>query len=49
MLKLILLDVPRQTWFQENSKNIIDLSVISLIAIGAIVGIFIWVKKRKNK
>jgi hypothetical protein len=48
-MKLILLDVVRQTWFAENRRDILVLTILSLVAIGSIVGIFIWVKKRKNK
>jgi hypothetical protein len=47
---LYLLDVVEEPWLQRNSRDIIVLSIVALIAIAAIVGIFIWVKKRnKNK
>jgi ABC-type multidrug transport system permease subunit len=43
-----LLDVVEEPWLQRNGRDIIVLSIAALIAIGAIVGIFIWVKKRKK-
>ncbi len=43
-----LLDVVEEPWLQRNSRDIIVLSIVALIAIGAIVGIFIWIKKKKK-
>jgi len=43
-----LLDVVEEPWLQRNGRDIIVLSIAALVAIGAIVGIFIWVKKRKK-
>lgn len=42
-----LLDVVEEPWLQRNSRDIIVLSIAALLAIGAIVGIFIWIKKKK--
>jgi ABC-type multidrug transport system permease subunit len=43
-----LLDVVEEPWLQRNGRDIIVLSIAALVAIGAIVGIFIWIKKRKK-
>lgn len=42
-----LLDVVEKPWLQRNSRDIVVLSVAALLAIGAIVAIFIWIKKKK--
>ena len=47
-MRSLLLDVVEEPWLQRNSRDIIVLSVVALIAIAAIVGIFIWVKKKKK-
>lgn len=46
-MPLYFLDVVEEPWLQRNSRDIIILTIMALIAIAAIVGIFIWIKKRK--
>jgi flagellar basal body-associated protein FliL len=47
-MPLYFLDVVEQPWLQRNGRDIIILTVMALIAIAAIVGIFMWIKKRKT-
>jgi len=48
-MKSFLLDVVEEPWLQRNSHDIIVLSIAALVAIAAIVGIFVWIKKKKKK
>jgi hypothetical protein len=48
-MRSILLDVVEEPWIVEHGRDIIILSIMSLIALGGIIGIFIWIKKRKKK
>ena len=45
----IFLDVVDEPWIVEHGRDIIILSVMGLVALGAILGIFIWMKKRKKR
>ncbi|NOT91153.1 hypothetical protein [Ferruginibacter sp.] len=47
-MHFFLLDVVEEPWLQRNGRDIIVLTVMALIAIAAIVGIFIWIKKKKK-
>ncbi len=47
-MRLFILDVVEEPWLQRNGRDIVVLSIAALVAISAIVGIFIWIKKRKN-
>jgi len=47
-MQLFLLDVVEEPWLQRNGRDIIILTIMALIAIAAVVGIFIWIKKRKK-
>lgn len=47
-MQSFLLDVVEEPWLQRNSRNIIVLSLMALIAIAVIVGIFMWIKKKKK-
>ena len=47
-MQSILLDVVEEPWLQRNGRDIIILSLMALVAIGIIVGIFMWIKKRKK-
>lgn len=47
-MQFFLLDVVEEPWLQRNGRDIIVLTVMALIAIAAIVGIFIWIKKKKK-
>jgi hypothetical protein len=42
------IDVVEEPWLQRNGRDIIILSIMALVAIAVIVGIFIWVKKKKK-
>ncbi|MGC4103240.1 hypothetical protein [Ferruginibacter sp.] len=44
-----LLDVVDEPWIVEHGRDIIILSVMALAALAAIIGIFIWMKKRKKR
>jgi len=45
----ILLDVVDEPWIVEHGRNIIILSIMALVALGAILVIFIWIRKRKKR
>ncbi|MEI9955068.1 MAG: hypothetical protein WDM90_01840 [Ferruginibacter sp.] len=47
-MKSFFLDVVDDPWIVEHGRDIIILSIMALIAIAAIVGIFMWIKKRKK-
>ena len=47
-MKLFFLDVVNEPSFTDNPKNITLLVILSVAAIAAITGIFIWRKKRKT-
>ena len=47
-MRQFLLDVVEEPWLQRNARDIVVLSVTALVAIAAIVGIFIWIKKKKK-
>jgi len=47
-MKKYLLDVVEEPWLQRNGRDIIILSIMAFVAIGIIVGIFIWIKKKKK-
>jgi hypothetical protein len=42
------LDVVEEPWIVEHGRDIIILSIMALVALGTIAGIFIWIKKRKQ-
>ena len=48
-MESFLLDVVEEPWIVEHRRDIVILSIMALVALAAIVGIFIWIKKRKKK
>jgi len=47
-MQQLLLDVVEESWLQRNTRDIVILIIMALVAIAAIVGIFIWIKKKKK-
>ncbi|MGG9960469.1 hypothetical protein [Ferruginibacter sp. SUN106] len=47
-MKQYFLDVVEEPWLQRNGRDIIVLTIMALVAIAAIVGIFMWIKKRRK-
>lgn len=47
-MRLFFLDVVETPWIEEHGRDIIILSTMSIVAIVAVVGIFMWRKKRKT-
>lgn len=47
-MQSFLLDVVDEPWIVEHGRDVIILSIMALVALGAIVGIFMWIKKRKQ-
>ncbi len=47
-MRLIFLDVVETPWVAEHGRDIIILSTMSIVAIVAVLGVFIWRKKRKT-
>ena len=47
-MQFFILEVVEEPWLQRKGRDIIVLTVMALIAIAAIVGIFIWIKKKKK-
>ncbi len=48
-MQLYLSDVPALTWFEEHGRNVLILSVFALMALTAILGIFLWRRKRNSR
>ncbi len=44
-----LLDLREETWLEENGRDIVVLSIMALVAIAIMVGIFFFIKKRRKK
>ena len=45
--KFNLLDVVETPWLEENKRGIIFFSVLAVLAIGTLVGIFIYRRRKK--
>ncbi len=43
-----VLDVVNEPWIVDHGRDAIILSIMALVALGAIAVIFIWIKKRKK-
>ncbi len=48
-MTFFFLDVVEESWIQRNGRDMLVLTLVALIALAAIVGIFMWVKKRKKQ
>jgi len=48
-MKFILLDVVQETWLEENGRDVLILSTMALIALGLLIGAFLYFKKRRAK
>jgi len=48
-IQSFFLDVAKTPWVEENRSSILFFSAIALVAIGILVGIFIYRRKKKNR
>lgn len=46
--RFYLLDVVETPWLEENKRSIWFFSILALVAIGTLVGIFIYRRKHKK-
>lgn len=47
-MTFFFLDVLEESWLQRNGRDMLILTAMALIALALLVGIFIWIKKRRK-
>ncbi len=48
-IKYFLLDVPRLSWLEEHKSFVFIFTALAIVAIAALVGIFIYRRMNKKK
>lgn len=47
-MTIFFLDVVEESWLQRNGRDMLILTAMTLIALAVLVGIFLWIKKRRK-